>query len=71
MPHSRAHVLVVDDERNIRKHLTIALEALGYTVDATSDGEEALAKCSQRPYDIAFVDIQTPKIGDLEVRTSA
>jgi FixJ family two-component response regulator len=67
MIQSRAHVLVVDDERNIRKNLTIALEALGYTVDATSDGEEALAKCSQRPYDIAFVDIQSPKIGGHEL----
>ena len=67
MAQSRAHVLVVDDERNIRKNLTMALEAVGYTVEATSDGEEALAKCSQRTYDIAFIDIQTPKIGGHEL----
>ena len=67
MTQSRAHILVVDDERNIRKNLTMALEAVGYTVDATSDGEEALAKCRQRPYDITFVDIQTPKIGGFEL----
>ena len=67
MTQSRAHVLVVDDERNVRKNLTIALEALGYTVDATSDSEEALAKCSQRLYDITFVDIETPKIGGFEL----
>jgi two-component system chemotaxis response regulator CheY len=67
MTQSPVHVLVVDNERNIRKNLTIALEALGYTVDATGDGEEALAKCNQRPYDITFVDIQTPKIGGLEL----
>ena len=67
MTQSRAHILVVDDERNIRKNLTVALEAVGYTVDATSDGEEALAKCRQRPYDITFVAIQTPKIGGFEL----
>jgi DNA-binding response OmpR family regulator len=67
MTQSRAHILVVDDERNIRKNLTMALEAVGYTVDATSDGGEALAKCRQRPYDITFVDIQTPKIGGFEL----
>ena len=39
MTQSRAHILVVDDERNIRKNLTMALEAVGYTVDATSDGD--------------------------------
>ena len=67
MTQSRAHILVVNDDRNIRKNLTTALEAVGYTVDATSDGEEALAKCSQGAYDIAFVDIQTPKIGGHEL----
>ena len=67
MTQSRAHILVVNDDRNIRKNLTMALEAVGYRVDATSDGEEALAKCSQRTYDIAFVDIQMPKIGGHEL----
>jgi two-component system, NtrC family, nitrogen regulation response regulator NtrX len=67
MTQSRGHILVVDDERNIRTNLTMVLEAEGYTVDATSDGEETLAKCRQRPYDITFVDIQTPKIGGFEL----
>ena len=67
MTQSRAHILVVNDDRNIRKNLTMALEAVGYTVDATGDGEEALANVDQRTYDIAFVDIQTPKIGGHEL----
>jgi DNA-binding response OmpR family regulator len=67
MTQSQIHILVVDDERNIRKNLTMVLEASGYLVDAASDGEEAIAKCKERRPDIAFVDVQMPKMGGLEV----
>ena len=53
MTQSQIHILVVDDERNIRKNLTMVLEAAGYMVDAASDGEEAIAKCKERHPDIA------------------
>jgi two-component system, OmpR family, alkaline phosphatase synthesis response regulator PhoP len=61
------HILVVDDERNIRKNLTMVLETAGYKVDATGDGEDAILKCKEQPYDIAFIDIQMPKMDGLEV----
>jgi len=67
MTQSQIHILVVDDERNIRKNLTMVLEAAGYMVDAASDGEEAITKCKERHPDIAFVDIQMPKMDGLEV----
>jgi len=67
MTQSHVHILVADDERNIRKNLTLVLEAAGYQVDSTSDGEDAIAKCRERHYDIAFVDIQMPKMDGLEV----
>ena len=67
MTQSQIHILVVDDERNIRKNLTMVLQASGYMVDAASDGEEAIAKCKERRPDIAFVDVQMPKMGGLEV----
>jgi len=67
MTQSQVHILVVDDERNIRKNLTMVLEAAGYKVDSTGDGEEAIVKCKEQPYDIAFVDIQMPKMDGLEV----
>ena len=67
MTQSQVHILVVDDERNIRNNLTMVLEAAGYKVDASGDGEDALGKCKERYYDIAFVDIQMPKMGGLEL----
>jgi DNA-binding NtrC family response regulator len=67
MNSSQARVLVVDDERNIRKNLGMVLEAAGYQVDTAGEGEEALTKCKEQHYDIAFVDIEMPKMGGLEL----
>ena len=63
----QARILVVDDERNIRKNLGMMLEAAGYKVDTAGDGEEALTKSKEQSYDIAFVDLQMPKMGGLEL----
>ena len=60
-------LLVVDDERNIRKNLRMLLEAAGYQVEVASNGEEALAKSREQHYEIAFVDIQMPKMCGLEL----
>ena len=64
---SQVRILVVDDERNIRNNLTMVLESAGYKVDASGDGEDGLTKCKERHYDMAFVDIQMPKMGGLEL----
>src|SRR5262249_17993138 len=65
MAQPHASSLIVDDERNIRKNLQMLLKAEGYHVDVASDGEEALAECRERHYDVALVDIQMPKMGGL------
>ena len=63
MTKPRARILVVDDERNIRKNLRMVLEAATYEVDTAGNGEEALTKSKEQHYDIAFVDLQMPKMG--------
>jgi DNA-binding response OmpR family regulator len=67
MTQPQARILVVDDERNIRRNLSMVLETAGYQVDRASDGEEALAQCREQHYDIAFVDLHMPKMGGLEL----
>jgi DNA-binding NtrC family response regulator len=67
MTQSEARIIVVDDERNIRKNLGMVLETGGYEVAMVGNGEEALAECKERHYDIAFVDIEMPKMGGLEL----
>ncbi len=52
------HVLVVDDEINIRKTLTIALETEGHKVTAVSNFQDALAEASRKSFELAFVDLR-------------
>jgi len=64
---SEIHILVADDQRNVRGNLKMILEAPGYRVDATGDSEEVLGRCHGLHYDIAFVDINMTKIGGLDL----
>ena len=51
-------ILVVDDEINIRKTLTVCLETEGHTVTSVSNFQDALAEASRRSFDLAFVDLR-------------
>jgi NtrC-family two-component system response regulator AlgB len=52
------NVLVVDDEANIRKTLSMFLETEGNKVIAVSNFEDALAEASRRSFELAFVDLR-------------
>ena len=67
MNQTQAHILVVDDERNIRNNLRMVLEAEGYKIDTASNGDDALLQVKDGRYDIVFVDIQMPKMDGLEL----
>jgi NtrC-family two-component system response regulator AlgB len=60
-------VLVVDDERNIRKTLSICLQALDCTVTEASNSAAALEALERSPFDLAFVDLRLGKEDGLEL----
>jgi NtrC-family two-component system response regulator AlgB len=51
-------ILIVDDEANIRRTLSVCLETEGHRVTAVGNPEEALAEASRRSFDVAFVDLR-------------
>jgi len=55
-----ATILVVDDDKSIRKTLVAILEEEGYTVDTAENAEEAIKKSNARFYNVALVDIRLP-----------
>ncbi|HOI44460.1 MAG TPA: sigma-54 dependent transcriptional regulator [Candidatus Aminicenantes bacterium] len=52
------HILVADDEANIRKTLVVCLESESHKVMAVSNFSDALAEASRRPFEVAFVDLR-------------
>ena len=54
------HILVVDDEPNIRKLLKGVLEDEGYGVSAAADAREADAELDRGNVDLVLLDIQLP-----------
>jgi two-component system, OmpR family, KDP operon response regulator KdpE len=64
---SGARVLVVDDERHIRRSLQVSLESRGYAVETAETGEQALTAFTNRLPDIAVVDLVMPGMGGVEL----
>jgi NtrC-family two-component system response regulator AlgB len=52
------NILVVDDEANIRKTLSVYLESEGWRVIGVSNFQDALAEAARRSFDLAFVDLR-------------
>ncbi len=53
-------ILVIDDDENIRKALTMTLEGQGYRVEGAKDGKEAIEKSNSSFYNLALIDIRLP-----------
>lgn len=61
-----ADLLIIDDEKAIRKTLTEILSFEGYKIDEASDGEEGLKKFRDKNYDLVLCDIKMPKLDGIE-----
>jgi len=62
-----AHVLIVDDETNIRRVLSAMLKRDGYEVTTAEDGEQALAAMNRVPVDVVVTDLVMPRMGGLDL----
>ena len=56
----KPHILVVDDEENMRRMLQVLLNKNGYTVDVAAEGETALGMAVKGAYDFILCDIRMP-----------
>ncbi len=60
------NILVVDDDKNIRRLLKAVLEADNYNVSTASDGEEALDVIDREHIDLVVLDVMMPNMDGYE-----
>lgn len=59
---NNVRVLVVDDEPGVRQVLTNYLSGIGYSVDSAQDGNVALEKLEESPFDLVITDLKMPNM---------
>ena len=64
---SKAEILIVDDEIQIRRLLGSMLEEAGYKVRKVETGKAALVEAAARPPDLIVLDLGLPDLSGLEV----
>ncbi|MFQ5709737.1 MAG: response regulator [bacterium] len=63
----RKTILVVDDDRSMRKGLAYELADLGYEVTEARDGSEAIELIQTNHFDLVISDLVMPKTSGLEL----
>jgi two-component system, NtrC family, response regulator PilR len=64
---SAKHVLIVDDEADIRELLVLTLMRMGVEADSAATVQEAFARLSERAYDLCLTDMRLPDGEGLQV----
>ena len=62
-----ATVLVIDDDKYIRKTLVKILEKEGYKVMEAADGQEAIQYLSENQVDLVLSDMDMPKMNGMDM----
>lgn len=64
---TRAIVLLVEDDRAVRRYLEVTLQRAGYSVIVASDGLEAMKAALSAPFDAVITDEMMPHLSGHEL----
>jgi two-component system KDP operon response regulator KdpE len=67
VPERPTHILVVDDEEQIRRALRSILSSRGYVLEMAATGQEALFKAIDAPPDLVVLDLMLPDRSGIDV----
>ena len=66
MSTSNGSVLVTDDDADLRRVLRKTLDALGFEVSESANGEQAVRAIAVRPFDAVLMDVNMPGMGGIQ-----
>lgn len=61
------YILLVDDDVTLLETMEAILEGMGYCVDISPTGEDALKKIREHCYDIVVLDLVLPDVSGIEI----
>ena len=64
---SRGHILVIDDEPDIRESLEMLLSSEGYRVELAANGTQGLKRVEAATFDLILLDLMMPDKSGMEV----
>ena len=67
MEHSGEHLLIVEDEPEMRDLLRKVLEKEGYRISVAGDGREAFGRIAREDFDLVVTDMLMPSVGGIEL----
>ena len=66
----KPRILVIDDDENIRKTISITLTRGGFHVDTAETGKQAIEKAKVSFYNVALIDVRLPDMDGNELLTA-
>ncbi|MFB3146232.1 MAG: sigma-54-dependent transcriptional regulator [Nitrospirales bacterium] len=67
MVNSPAHILIVEDESDVREALLAQLQIEGHQIVEARSGSDALELVSQQSFDVVLTDVQMPGLNGIEL----
>lgn len=64
---AKKKILIVDDEKTVRKVMAEALKSTEHRIDIAENGLEAIRRIGESSYDLIITDYLMPKIDGLEL----
>lgn len=67
MSESRLHIILIEDEKQIRRFLSTALEAEGMSVFESDTAKQGLIQCATRKPDLVIADLGLPDMDGVQL----
>ena len=67
IPNNAGHILVVDDEQDVRTMILLVLRSAGYTAEAVPGAEAALAHLEKGQFALVITDNRMPGMSGMEL----
>jgi CheY-like chemotaxis protein len=64
-------ILLAEDDERLRQLMALQMESMGHIVEAAADGDQALQKFHEAPFDLILTDLSMPRLNGIALVEAA